>query len=598
MLFLQNITGFMVGQAYEAGGIAKHGAKMVTAVACARVPKLTVVIGGSFGAGNYSMCGRAYSPRFLWMWPNARISVMGGEQAASVLASVRAEQAQAAGTPWDAAAAEAFKAPIRAQYETQGNPYYSTARLWDDGILDPADHPRRARGCRCASRRPWNRSPTASSGCDAMSDCDEQLRAHKRAVGPTSEEHKLTAIFRTVDAMMDMNLPFDTVLIANRGEIAVRIIRTLRNLGLRSVAVFSDADADARHVHEADAAFRLGPAPAAASYLNVERLVAACLATGAEAVHPGYGFLSENAAFAAALEDRGIVFVGPPANAIAVMGDKITAKNTVVASGVPVVPGVARPGMTDAELRDAAEEVGYPVLIKPSAGGGGKGMRVVTRTADLQAALDSARRESRSAFADDTLFVERFVATPRHIEVQVLADAHGNVVHLGERECSLQRRHQKVIEEAPSPLLDEATRRRIGAAACSCARSVDYRGAGTVEFIVSADAPDEFFFMEMNAPRLQVEHPVTEMAVGIDLVEWQLRIAAGEKLTLDQNEIGFTGHAVEARVYAEDPDRGFLPTGGRILVSVRARGVPGSESTQASLAASSSGPTTTRCWPR
>jgi acetyl-CoA/propionyl-CoA carboxylase biotin carboxyl carrier protein len=368
-----------------------------------------------------------------------------------------------------------------------------------------------------------------------------------------------------------MSLPFGTVLIANRGEIAVRIIRTLRNLGLRSVAVFSDADADARHVHEADVAFRLGPAPAAASYLNVDRLVAACLATGAQAVHPGYGFLSENAAFAAVLEDRGIVFVGPPSHAIAVMGDKITAKNTVVASGVPVVPGVARPGMTDADLREAADEVGYPVLIKPSAGGGGKGMRVVTRAADLQAALDSARRESRSAFGNDTLFVERFVATPRHIEVQVLADAHGNIVHLGERECSLQRRHQKVIEEAPSPLLDEPTRRRIGAAACSCARSVDYRGAGTVEFIVSADAPDEFFFMEMNT-RLQVEHPVTEMTTGIDLVEWQLRIAGGEKLTLDQNEIRFHGHAIEARVYAEDPDRGFLPTGGPIRYLSEPRG--------------------------
>jgi acetyl-CoA/propionyl-CoA carboxylase biotin carboxyl carrier protein len=368
-----------------------------------------------------------------------------------------------------------------------------------------------------------------------------------------------------------MNFPFGSVLVANRGEIAVRIIRTLGTLGLRSVAVFSDADADARHVHEADVAFRLGPAAAAQSYLSIERLLVACAATGAQAVHPGYGFLSENAAFAAALEERGIVFVGPPAHAIAVMGDKITAKNTVVRSGVPVVPGVARPDMSDADLLEAAEGVGYPVLIKPSAGGGGKGMRVVTRTADLQPALDSARREARNAFGDDTLFLERFVSTPRHIEVQVLADAHGNVVHLGERECSLQRRHQKVIEEAPSPLLDEATRRRIGSAACATARSVDYRGAGTVEFIVSADAPDEFFFMEMNT-RLQVEHPVTEMTTGVDLVEWQLRIAAGEKLTLDQSDIGFIGHAVEARVYAEDPDRGFLPTGGVIAELVEPAG--------------------------
>ncbi|HZE65177.1 MAG TPA: acetyl-CoA carboxylase biotin carboxylase subunit, partial [Sporichthyaceae bacterium] len=364
--------------------------------------------------------------------------------------------------------------------------------------------------------------------------------------------------------MSELTRPFRTVLVANRGEIAVRIIRTLRAMGLRAVAVFSDADADARHVHEADAAFRLGPAAATASYLSVPRLLAACAATGADAVHPGYGFLSENAAFAAALAERGIVFVGPPAHAIAVMGDKITAKNTVVANGVPVVPGVARPGMTDAELIEAAEQVGYPVLIKPSAGGGGKGMRVVTKTSELQPALDSSRRESRTAFGDDTLFVERFVTSPRHIEVQVLADAHGHVIHLGERECSLQRRHQKVVEEAPSPLLDEVTRQRIGEAACATARSVDYVGAGTVEFIVSADAPDEFFFMEMNT-RLQVEHPVTELVTGVDLVEWQLRIAAGAELTIRQNDVTMTGHAIEARLYAEDPSRGFLPTGGQIL---------------------------------
>jgi acetyl-CoA/propionyl-CoA carboxylase biotin carboxyl carrier protein len=364
--------------------------------------------------------------------------------------------------------------------------------------------------------------------------------------------------------MSDVNQPIRTVLVANRGEIAVRVIRTVHAMGLRAAAVFSDADADARHVHEADVAYRLGPAAAAQSYLSIPRLLAACEATGADAVHPGYGFLSENAAFAAALAERGIRFVGPPAHAIAVMGDKITAKNTVVANGVPVVPGVARPGMSDADLREAAEQVGYPVLIKPSAGGGGKGMRVVTKAADLQPALDSARRESRTAFGDDTLFVERFVTSPRHIEVQVLADTHGNVLHLGERECSLQRRHQKVIEEAPSPLLDEATRRRIGEAAVATARSVDYVGAGTVEFIVSADRPDEFFFMEMNT-RLQVEHPVTELVTGVDLVEWQLRIAAGAELTIRQDEVTMTGHAIEARVYAEDPSRGFLPTGGQIL---------------------------------
>ena len=358
--------------------------------------------------------------------------------------------------------------------------------------------------------------------------------------------------------------PIGTVLIANRGEIAVRVIRTLRQMGIRSVAVYSEADADARHVREADAAVLLGPAPARQSYLNIPVVVDAAVRSGADAVHPGYGFLSENAEFAAALAAAGVVFIGPPVSAIATMGDKIAAKATVSRFGVPVVPGIARPGLTDAELIAAAPDIGYPVLVKPSAGGGGKGMRLVEAPEDLPGALAGARRESAAAFGDDTLFLERFVLRPRHIEVQVLADGHGNVIHLGERECSLQRRHQKVIEEAPSPLLDPATRARIGAAACDTARSVDYVGAGTVEFIVSADRPDEFFFMEMNT-RLQVEHPVTEMVTGWDLVESQVRIAAGEKLPAVQADIKLTGHAIEARIYAEDPARGFLPTGGRVL---------------------------------
>jgi acetyl-CoA/propionyl-CoA carboxylase biotin carboxyl carrier protein len=366
-------------------------------------------------------------------------------------------------------------------------------------------------------------------------------------------------------------MTFDTVLVANRGEIAVRVIRTLKAMGIRSVAVYSDADANARHVAEADVAVRIGAPPARDSYLNTAAVVDAAVRTGAQAVHPGYGFLSENADFAAALAAAGLTFIGPPTKAIKTMGDKIAAKATVSEFGVPVVPGIARPGLTDAELIAAADEVGYPVLVKPSAGGGGKGMRLVERADDLPAALMSARRESAAAFGDDTLFLERFVLRPRHIEVQVLADTYGNVIHLGERECSLQRRHQKVIEEAPSPLLDAATRARIGAAACDTARSVDYTGAGTVEFIVSADKPEEFFFMEMNT-RLQVEHPVTEMVTGWDLVEWQVRIAAGEKLTATQSDIALHGHAIEARVYAEDPARGFLPTGGDVLALVEPKG--------------------------
>jgi acetyl-CoA/propionyl-CoA carboxylase biotin carboxyl carrier protein len=363
---------------------------------------------------------------------------------------------------------------------------------------------------------------------------------------------------------------FGTVLVANRGEIACRVIRTLRALGIRSVAVYSDADAGARHVREADAAVRIGPAAAAESYLKIEAIVEACLRTGAEAVHPGYGFLSENADFARALDQAGITFIGPGVDALNMMGDKIRSKNHVSGYGVPVVPGVAQPGMTDQQLLQAADAVGFPLLIKPSAGGGGKGMHVVERAEDLQATLATARRVAASAFGDDTLFLERLVSTPRHIEVQVLADNHGNVIHLGERECSLQRRHQKVIEEAPSPLLEAlpeggAIRARIGEAACNAARSVNYTGAGTVEFLVSDEAPDEFYFMEMNT-RLQVEHPVTEMVTGVDLVEWQVRIAAGEELTLRQADVELNGHAVEARVYAEVPEKNFLPSTGTVLL--------------------------------
>jgi acetyl-CoA/propionyl-CoA carboxylase biotin carboxyl carrier protein len=352
---------------------------------------------------------------------------------------------------------------------------------------------------------------------------------------------------------------FETVLVANRGEIAVRVIRTLRSMGVRSVAVFSDADADARHVREADTAVRIGPAPASESYLSVERLLEAAARTGAQAVHPGYGFLAENAAFARACAEAGLVFIGPPADAIALMGDKIRAKETVQEAGVPVVPGGRDP-----DLAEAARELGAPVLLKPSAGGGGKGMRLVRDLTRLEDEIASARREARASFGDDTLLVERWIDRPRHIEIQVLADGHGNVVHLGERECSLQRRHQKIIEEAPSVLLDEETRAAMGEAAVQAARSCGYRGAGTVEFIVPGNDPSSYYFMEMNT-RLQVEHPVTELITGLDLVEWQLRVAAGEPLGFTQTDVRLTGHAVEARICAEDPARGFLPSGGTVL---------------------------------
>ncbi|KUM31004.1 acetyl/propionyl-CoA carboxylase subuit alpha [Arthrobacter sp. EpRS66] len=375
---------------------------------------------------------------------------------------------------------------------------------------------------------------------------------------------------------------FDTVLVANRGEIAVRIIRTLRTLGIKSVAVYSDADAGALHVSLADTAVRIGGAPAAESYLDIEAVIKACKASGAQAVHPGYGFLSENVDFARALEDAGIVFIGPPVHSINLMGDKIRSKNHVQSHQVPVVPGIAEPELSDEQLLAAVADVGYPLLIKPSAGGGGKGMFAVDSAQQLPEALASARRTALKAFGDDTLFLERLVRNPRHIEVQVLADGHGNTVHLGERECSLQRRHQKVIEEAPAPLFENLEhgaqiRERIGAAAVAAAQSVGYVGAGTVEFLASDENPDEFFFMEMNT-RLQVEHPVTEEVVRVrgqklDLVDWQVRIAAGQLLDFTQDEVALHGHAVEARLYAEDPSANFLPSIGTILAVQEPDGV-------------------------
>lgn len=358
---------------------------------------------------------------------------------------------------------------------------------------------------------------------------------------------------------------FSSVLIANRGEIACRIIRTLRELGVRSIAVYSDVDAAAPHVGLADEAVALdGTEPGSAGgYLSVRQIVAAARATGAEAIHPGYGFLSEQPALALACAEAGIVFVGPSVEALEVMGDKIRARERVSARGVPVVPGVSEPGLDNDELVERSAGLTFPVLVKPAAGGGGKGMHAVDRAEDLPAALATARREAKASFGDDTLFLERLIARPRHIEVQVVADSHGTVIHLGERECSLQRRHQKVIEEAPAPNLSDELRARLAEAAVETARSVDYCGVGTVEFIVSADDPDEFAFMEMNT-RLQVEHPVTEEVTGVDLVAAQLRVAAGEPLGMAQTDVRLVGHSIEARIYAEDPRAGFLPTGGRL----------------------------------
>ncbi|OQP86673.1 acetyl/propionyl-CoA carboxylase subuit alpha [Rhizobium rhizosphaerae] len=355
---------------------------------------------------------------------------------------------------------------------------------------------------------------------------------------------------------------FKKILIANRGEIACRVIRTARAMGIATVAVYSDADAEALHVRMADEAFRLGPAPSAQSYLSIERILAAIRQTGADAVHPGYGFLSENAGFAAALKAEGVAFIGPPVGAIEAMGDKITSKKIAAEAGVSTVPGHMGLIEDAEEAVRIASAIGYPVMIKASAGGGGKGMRIAWNEAEAREGFQSSRNEAKTAFGDDRIFIEKFVTQPRHIEIQVLGDAHGTMLYLGERECSIQRRNQKVIEEAPSPFLDPATRKAMGEQAVALARAVGYASAGTVEFIVDGQE-NRFYFLEMNT-RLQVEHPVTELVTGIDLVEQMIRIAAGERLALTQEDIRLNGWAIESRLYAEDPTRNFLPSTGRL----------------------------------
>ncbi len=354
---------------------------------------------------------------------------------------------------------------------------------------------------------------------------------------------------------------FKKILVANRGEVAVRVIRTAKRMGIATVAVYSEADRNAPHVEMADEAVAIGPAPAAASYLSIERIVAAARDTGAEAVHPGYGFLSENPAFARALAAAGIVFIGPPVAAIEAMGDKIESKKVAAKAGVATVPGHLGVIADAEEAVRRAAAIGYPVMIKASAGGGGKGMRIALSAAEVREGFRLARSEARSSFGDDRVFLEKFIAEPRHIEIQVLADAHGNIIHLGERECSIQRRNQKIVEEAPSPFLDAETRAAMGAQAVALANAVGYRSAGTVEFIVGPGRT--FYFLEMNT-RLQVEHPVTELVTGLDLVELMIRIAAGEPLPLRQEDVRMDGSAIEARIYAEDPFRDFLPSTGRL----------------------------------
>jgi len=361
---------------------------------------------------------------------------------------------------------------------------------------------------------------------------------------------------------------FKKVLIANRGEIAVRVIRACREMGIASIAVFSEVDRAALHVSKADEAYPIGAAAARESYLNIGKIIDVARRSGAEAIHPGYGFLSENAQFARACVEAGIKFIGPPASAMELMGSKTRARTAMQTAGVPMVPGSAR-GLTLAEAETLAAKMGFPVMIKAAAGGGGKGMRLVRSAADLKPSFETAQSEALRAFNDDEVYLEKFIENPRHIEIQVLGDEHGNVVYLGERECSVQRRHQKVIEEAPSAVVDEDLRRRMGSVAVQAAKSAGYTNAGTVEFLV--DAGRNFYFLEMNT-RLQVEHPVTELVTGLDLVHLQLRIAAGEKLPFNQEDVALRGHAVECRIYAEDPENNFFPSPGRITRLLRPSG--------------------------
>ena len=533
LLYLNNTTGYMVGKAYEEAGMIKHGSKMIQAVTSATVPQITIYCGASFGAGNYGMCGRGFHPRFCFSWPNAKTAVMGGEQAAETMAIVTEAAAVRRGKPIEQEKLEAMKAQIIGVFDGQMDVFSTSARVLDDGVIDPARYKKAA--VRGAGDLP-------------------------RGGGAATPAHAILG--RAAMSMMKAT-PFFKILIANRGEIALRIMRTARRLGYGVVAVYSDADRDARHVREADYAVRIGEALPAQSYLRIEAIIAAAKASGADAVHPGYGFLAENGDFAQACRDAGLVFIGPSPEAIRLMGNKAGAKDIMRAAGVPCVPGYQGTEQSDAVMLAEAKKIGFPVMIKAVAGGGGRGMRQVADAAAFPDALRSARSEAQGAFGDPTVILERAISDPRHIEIQVFGDRYRNAVHLGERDCSVQRRHQKLIEEAPSPAVSPKLRARMGEVAVSAVKSIGYEGAGTLEFLL--DPSGEFYFMEMNT-RLQVEHPVTEAITGLDLVELQLRVARGEPLGLVQEDIKFSGHAIEVRLCSEDAGHDFMPQSGRMAL--------------------------------
>ena len=530
LLYMNNTTGYMVGKAYEEAGMIKHGSKMIQAVTSATVPQITIYCGASFGAGNYGMCGRGFHPRFCFSWPNAKTAVMGGEQAAETMAIVT-----------EAAAVTARQADRKGKARGHEGADHRRVRRPDGRVLHLGARARRRRDR--SARHPQH--PVRSAG-DLPRGRSAPPAAHAVLGGAAmSGEVKRT--------------PFFKILIANRGEIALRIMRTARRLGYGVVAVYSDADRDALHVREADSAVRIGEALPAQSYLRIDAIIAAAKASGASAIHPGYGFLAENEDFAKACRDAGLVFIGPSPEAIRAMGNKAGAKEIMQKAGVPCVPGYQGADQSDAAMLAAAKEIGFPVMIKAVAGGGGRGMRLVADAAAFPDALRSARSEAQGAFGDPTVILERAIVDPRHIEIQVFGDRYGNAIHLGERDCSVQRRHQKLIEEAPSPAVSAELRARMGAVAVAAVKAIGYEGAGTLEFLL--DGNGQFYFMEMNT-RLQVEHPVTEAITGLDLVELQLRVAGGEPLGLRQEDIRLEGHAIEVRLCSEDAGHDFMPQSG------------------------------------
>ena len=459
LLYMNNTTGYMVGKAYEEAGMIKHGSKMIQAVTSATVPQITIYCGASFGAGNYGMCGRGFHPRFCFSWPNAKTAVMGGEQAAETMAIVTEAAAARRGKPIEKEKLDAMKAQIIGVFDGQMDVFSTSARVLDDGVIDPRD--------------------TRSVLVRGAGDLPRGRGAHAAA-------HAILGRAAMSGAAMKRT-PFFKILIANRGEIALRIMRTARRLGYGVVAVYSDADRDALHVREADQAVRIGEALPAQSYLRIDAIIAAAKASGAGAVHPGYGFLAENEDFAQACRDAGLVFIGPSPEAIRAMGNKAGAKDIMQKAGVPCVPGYQGADQSDAVMLAEAKKIGFPVMIKAVAGGGGRGMRLVADAAAFPDALRSARSEAQGAFGDPTVILERAIVDPRHIEIQVFGDRYGNAIHLGERDCSVQRRHQKLIEEAPSPKVTPELRARMGAVAVAAVKSIGYEGAGTLEFLLDPE---------------------------------------------------------------------------------------------------------------